>query len=362
MKATILVGRVEERAKELPEKYFDASVCDPPYGIEFMQAGWDKGVPPASLWREVLRTMKPGANLVAFSSSRTYHRMATYVEDAGFDIIDQLQWLYGTGWPKGIALDKAIAKIDAKQASRWEGWKTQLKPACEPACLAMRPLEGTFAQNAMTHGVAGLNVGESRIPSDEPIAAHHGTPKGLFGGKTGGPGGSSPYQRGDAGKILNYEGRYPSNVVMDEAAGRILDAQSGTLHTHGGNVKKTHATVGYGGGGSGSEREILPSSGGASRFFYCPKPSKFDRAPGNDHLTVKPVDLVRYFATLVQNPNAGRVFVPFAGSGSEMIGCLLAGWREVVGIEMDAKHATMAAKRIEKGFRGRVAVDLRDVA
>lgn len=360
-KVTLYVGRVEERAKLLEAAFFQAVVCDPPYGLSFMGKAWDYEVPSADLWREVLRTCVPGAPLVAFSSSRTYHRAACEVEDAGFEVVDQLYWLYGQGWPKGLDVSKAIdARLGAErkvvghrpgiagsgfgnvghglgssksavavtepataQAAAFKGWNTQLKPACEPAVLAMRPIEGTFAENAIVHGVAGFDVESSRV------------------GETGGVRGvgfSSELSTNDVygkkGKVKateNAGGRYPSNVVLSEESGKEVDLQGGC-------------------GPLGDE--------GPSQYFYCPKPSKFDRAPGNAHPTVKPVDLIRYFAKMVQCPSAERVLVPFSGSGSEVIGCLLAGWKRVVGIEMDPAHAAMAKKRIEKGFKGRVSVEL----
>jgi DNA modification methylase len=361
-KVRLYVGRVEERAATLERDYFQAVVCDPPYGLSFMGKAWDYEVPNAELWGEVLRTLVPGAPLIAFSSSRTYHRAAVEIEDAGFEVIDQLYWLYGQGWPKGLDVSKAVdAALGAErritghvpegsfgkweehatgqkgrarsglrkdepateEAARFKGWNTQLKPACEPAVLAMRPPVGTFAQNALAHGVAGFNVEASRI--------------GESGGVRGVGFSSSELATrevyGKMWKVTALEfagGRYPSNVVLSEESGKVVDLQGGC-------------------GPMGDE--------GPSQFYYCPKPSKFDRGAGNAHPTVKPVDLIRYFAKLVQCPSASRILVPFSGSGSEVIGCLLAGWKEVVGIEMDPTHAAMAKKRIEKGFKGRVDVE-----
>ena len=150
--------------KTLDENTFDSCVTDPPYELGFMGKSWDgTGIAfNVDFWKEVLRTLKPGSHLIAFSASRNYHRMAVAIEDAGFEIRDQIMWIYGSGFPKGLNLGKAI---DKKQGnSEWEGWGTALKPAHEPIVLARKPLsEKSIVENVLKHGTGGINIDECRI-------------------------------------------------------------------------------------------------------------------------------------------------------------------------------------------------------
>jgi len=346
-KVTILVGKAEERAKELAEQSFQAVVCDPPYGISFVGSKWDYDVPRAAEWAEVLRLMKPGAHGFAFSATKTYHRTAVEIEDAGFEIRDMFSWIYGKGMPKGRDLSKAIDELlggerravtdpATPEAKLWDGWNTTLKPCCEPAALFCRPPEGTFAENALKHGVAGLNVDATRVGTSG------GTRGAAFKDKK-----SEITQRKLAGKVEQLEkGRWPSNVAMDEQAGAGADARSQS-----GDGSKSFYRP--------EEHELdasLPEE--FCRFFYSGKASTKERGPGNPHKTVKPVDLIRYMATIVLPPKPERVLVPFSGVGSEVAGCLLAGWPEVVGIELSPEYAAFAKLRLEKGFRD-VEVEIR---
>lgn len=355
----------------------DAIVSDPPYGLGFMGKAWDQSVPCQRMASELLRVLKPGGHALLFGGTRTYHRLAVALEDAGFEIRDCLSWLYGTGFPKSLDVAKAIDKeagavrevvgtrdagrssggaafdddaykwpgtvdvtLPATDAARqWAGWGTALKPAWEPIILARKPLIGTVAANVQAYGTGGLNIDACRIGADG------GTAKGSF------PNGSSvsAYGHGLNGgcDIVDLgKGRWPANVVLDEKAAAMLDEQA---------------------------------SGGASRFFYVAKPSRAERdrgcdalpvrsggeatgrddgAPGtqspragavrtggarNGHPTVKPAALIRWLLQMV-TPPGGVVLDPYCGSGTIYLaaeGLDLS----VVGIERDPDYVEIALAR-----------------
>jgi site-specific DNA-methyltransferase (adenine-specific) len=297
-----------------------------------MANAWDHGVPDVNVWREVIRVFKPGAMFMAFGGTRTHHRLMCAIEDAGFEIRDCLMWLYGSGFPKsldiGKAIDKAAYTTPATDAAKlWDGYGTALKPAWEPIILAMKPCAGTFAENALEHGVAGLNIDAGRINPGEMIP--------------GVPNGNRPLTSPHA------EGRWPANLLLDEDAAAMLDRQSGTLHLRG-NQKETNS----GGGmyGHGVFKGVgFTESGycGASRFFYVAKASTRERGEGNNHPTVKPLELMRYLCGLLCPPIGGILLDPFMGSGSTII----AGRRffgRTVGIEIEERYCEMAAKRLQQ--------------
>ncbi len=364
----------------------------------FMGQKWDSEIPGPAVWAEVLRVLKPGAFLLAFGGTRTHHRLMVAIEDAGFEIRDCMMWLYGSGFPKSLDISKALdrrAKIeraivgkrrdafgDAEQsetedgrnlwgkpssktvvlrspapatpeAARWSGYGTALKPAWEPIIVAMKPCDGTFAENALKHGVAGINIDAGRIEY-EP----------------GGTLASNPSLRthingGNGGRVLATEkarrigvpsglGRWPANVILDEEAGRLLDQQSGittsgAMRTDiGAYERKERQATTFLRGRSGPTNQH-PDSGGASRFFYCAKASRRERGEGNTHPTVKPLKLTEYLARLILPPERDtprRLLIPFAGSGSEMIGAHRAGWDEIVGIEIDPGYLRIARNRL----------------
>ncbi len=647
----VVQGRVEDILPGLEPESFDACFCDPPYGLTFMGKNWDRGVPSAAIWREVARALKPGAHLLAAGGTRTYHRLACAIEDAGFEIRDCLMWLYSSGFPKSLDLSKAID--DARGAERtevvregvrfedagpatsayrqglnvsfaarelrapateeaetWHGWGTALAPAYEPflrcrkpggsdlaaevaACnevlgglvclllssasgaeltsrcsqsdspteggrgsaawladglittsdvvaspagatstsraaasiamniasswnniwaailrhestfttetviglttalrisrcsaseimrestqlahdpkhgwtlsagiaeksssggeartpptqrpfaaalatwrtalaspfaervasnselrsrgvysalrdattlieramgerldpawepfvLAMKPLDGTYVENARAHGVAGLNVDGCRVPltGETPFQVTRATDH------RGYDSGGSLGRAGEKEQIYDTRGRWPKNVILDEAAGAMLDEQAGERKS--GAVTGGKMTRGKDAGAPGAfAGYVQPSyeanTGGASRFFYCAKVSRAEREAGcdglphksveeavgkeegsagtqspragasrgsgahNHHPTLKPIALCKYLATLLLPPKTGRprrILVPFSGAGSEMIGAALAGWDEVVGIEMTPEYLPIAEARL----------------
>ena len=323
----LLLGDCLDKLKELNDNSIDSIVADPPYGLSFMGKKWDYDVPSQEIWEECYRVLKPGGHLLSFAGSRTYHRMAVRVEDAGFEIRDQIMWIYGSGFPKshniGKSVDKLLGnerevvgkkggKIDfsktkkgdtsfyetawgdkdyveleiTKGNSQYEGWGTALKPAHEPIVMARKPLsEKTVVNNVLEWGTGGINIDESRVgvESTDDIFAKNPHTKGGYG-----HGNASIYGKSNGSE--NYDpsaGRFPANIIFDEEAGKILDEQSGISKSTGGRSgnKEGVGQNGIYGQYSGEVRDENPGlgdKGGASRFFYCPKTSKTDRNEGLD--------------------------------------------------------------------------------
>lgn len=292
---------------------FDACLTDPPYGLSFMGAAWDHGVPAAATWAEVLRVLKPGGHMLAFGGSRTHHRLMCAIEDAGFEIRDCLMWLHGSGFPKA---------------------KSCLKPAWEPIILARK-----------RGRVLPLNIDACRIGTDGgwKVASESGKRKSV---STYGDG----LNVGSAVPVPNL-GRWPANLLLDEEAAAALDAQSGIL-TSGGypesrNSDKFKNTFRVIKGGKVSPKLFGKSSGGASRFFYCAKASPPERGAANNHPCVKPLKLIEHLAKLILPPNPeARLLVPFSGSGSEILGARSAGWQHIIGIEQSAEYVAIAEARL----------------
>lgn len=352
----VLRGDCLEVMRTLPADSVDAVVTDPPYELGFMGKSWDSaGVSfNSATWAEALRVLKPGGHLLAFGGSRTYHRIAVAIEDAGFEIRDSLMWIYGSGFPKSHNL-----KGD------WEGWGTALKPSHEPIVLARKPLIGTVAENVLAYGTGALNIDASRIGTD--AIATHLAPVGTL---AGGPQGRGA-RRDEDGNTMNqtHVGRWPANTLWDEKAAAILDAQSG-ISKSGAAGKK--GSSGFADGYDGEYTVPYGDTGGASRFFYVAKPGKRERNAGldgfpeqdtyseasatpmrdqrkqtsrtNTHPTVKPIALMRYLIKLV-TPPGGVVLDPFLGSGSTACAARLEGF-DYIGIEMTPEYADIAEARI----------------
>jgi site-specific DNA-methyltransferase (adenine-specific) len=303
----LLLGDCLDKLKELEADSVDSIVTDPPYGLSFMGKKWDYDVPSQAIWEECMRVLKPGGHLLAFAGSRTYHRMAIRVEDAGFEIRDQIMWVYGSGFPKSYKLG--------------DGWGTALKPAHEPIVMARKPIsKNTIAENVSEWGTGGLNIGESRIAFRDDADYKESTQKNQhadFGTKPM----TNNNVYGDYSMLQpkNYEpeGRFPANIIFDEEASKLLDEQSSS------------------------------DVGGASRFFYCPKSSKKDRNEGadNKHPTVKPTDLMLYLIRLI-TPKGGTTLDPFMGSGSTGKAAVRGGF-EFVGIEREKEYFDISENRIK---------------
>ena len=383
-----------EGMKLIDDNSIDSIVTDRPYELGFMGKKWDStGIAyNVELWQEALRVLKPGGHLLAFGGTRTYHRMACAIEDAGFEIRDQMQWIYGSGFPKSMDISKAIdKKFGAKreivgeykhptakngkrtgskspyqaedspldgsynittpstdEAKQWDGWGTCLKPANEPIVVARKPLsEKTIADNVLKWGTGGINIDDCRIETDElkNKVWNNGSQRVSTGGS---PTGSKEFHYSNGCVTGNSIGRFPANVILDEEAGRLLDEQSGNRPSGKGNG---NAQVGEESNGAIKplRRGNLISrndSGGASRFFYCAKASKKERGEGNTHPTVKPLKLISYLITLVTPPN-GICLDIFEGSGTHALACIENGFK-YIGLEKDVNYYKIAMSRIEK--------------
>ncbi|WP_328990365.1 site-specific DNA-methyltransferase [Pseudomonas aeruginosa] len=350
--------------KTFPDNSFDSVVTDPPYGLSFMGKRWDYDVPSVEIWAECLRVLKPGGHLLAFAGTRTQHRMALRIEDAGFEIRDIIAWVYGSGFPKSKNLD-----------GDWQGWGTALKPALEPITVARKPLAGTVAANVLAHGTGTLNIdgcrinptGESRERVGEATQDQRYTDAGgtNFAMKPGPRGGDAA-------------GRWPANLIHDGSIEVVAlfpaDAgQAAPLATR--NSEKTRNSYGAFAGSPDAHFSPHDAGGSAARFFYCAKASRKDRNEGcehmerkplhwssgsqnpgsfqsdgtdktsqNNHPTVKPTDLMAYLVRLV-TPPGGRVLDPFTGSGSTGKAAVREGF-EFVGIEREPPYLAIAEARI----------------
>lgn len=326
-------GNCLDILRTMPDASVDAVVTDPPYGLSFMGKRWDYDVPSVEIWEQCLRVLKPGGYLLAFAGTRTQHRMAVRIEDAGFEIRDMIAWMYGSGFPKSHNL----------QGDR-QGWGTALKPAMEPITMARKPFKGTVADNVQAYGTGAINIDGCRIGTGtgevKTVMVQD-----IRGGN---------YNNGGKGRIEHQrvdQGKWPANVLHD-----------------------------------GCE-DVLRGMAEAARFFYTPKACKEDRDDGcemmeekphkgiygdgiqdarphmgqdyvyegkarNFHPTVKPTDLMRYLCRMV-TPPGGVVLDPFTGSGSTGRGAVLEGFR-FIGCEMDADYIKIAKARIlaaEKAYQ-----------
>lgn len=356
--------------RALANDTLDSVVTDPPYGLGFMGKTWDTFADFqewCEAWaRECLRVLKPGGHLIAFGGTRTYHRLACAVEDAGFEIRDQLQWLYGSGFPKSKNL-----------SGEWEGWGTALKPAHEPIVLARKPFRGTVAANVQAHGTGAMNIDGCRVAvSDEDYARNNSGRRGHADNHA--RNGATSLQ--PTGGVGSDAGRWPANVLLDEEAAAILDEQSGELTSGDGTAFTRHADkskTAYGAfAGNRQETGRAANSGGASRFFYTAKAGRSEREEGlydqdtkpcgqwssgsvnvgsfqspntnrrarNHHPTVKPVDVMRWLVRLV-TPPGGSVLDPFVGSGTTGMAAIAEQF-SFIGIEREAEYIEIARRRI----------------
>lgn len=355
---SVIHGDCLEKLKVLNDNSVDAVVTDPPYGLSFMNKKWDYDVPSVELWAECLRVLKPGGYLLAFAGTRTQHRMAVRIEDAGFEIRDMIAWVYGSGFPKSLNIGKAIDKLQgnereikinplteittksdkitqkkfsthtlgepictsepiSEQAKQWEGWGTALKPALEPITVARKPLsEKSVAENCLKWGTGGINIDECRVEITDNLKS-----------------GIRPYSASQLGQANGWNKHENKETYYDASKGRF---PANLIHD-----------------GSDEVMEMFPetkqepsnhqaNSGSAARFFYCAKASKSERNKGleefeekltrvgandkwsmenmvsrptykrNTHPTVKPIKLMEYLVKLVSRENA-LILDPFGG-------------------------------------------------
>jgi DNA modification methylase len=315
----ILTGDCLAVMPTLEAESVDAIVSDPPYGLAFMGKAWDHGVPGPEFWREAWRVAKPGAHLVAFGGTRTYHRLTCAIEDAGWEIRDCLSWLYGSGFPKS-------------HNGAWGG--TALKPAWEPIILARKPLTGTVASNVAQHGTGALNVDGCRIGTDGGTtkgSAPKGASNGIYGNGINGACDIVP---------LNA-GRWPANVCLDEEAATFPESRF--FYTAKASRREREAGLEGMPIRSAGSKNVGESSG---RDPSNPRNTmgQAEVKAANHHPTVKPIALMRWLCRLV-TPKGGLILDPFTGSGTTGCAAVLEGFR-FVGIEREPEYAEIAEKRI----------------
>jgi DNA modification methylase len=433
--ALLLVGDMREQLRQLDDNSIDSCACDPPYHLTsivkrfggakaekekfaasnktnaykslsrgFMGQTWDGGdvAFDPETWAEVLRVLKPGGHLVAFSGTRTYHRMAVAIEDAGFEIRDQLAWAYGSGFPKSLDVSKAIDKAagveptdlgaspnwreskrdrekegrmevrganagrltvaTSDDAKAWQGWGTALKPSWEPICLARKPLIGSVASNVLAHGTGALNIDGCRIgfAGDADEAESKGKNRHADFGS--GPRENAVFgaDNRDRGAHGNYDppGRWPANLIhdgSDEVLAGFPDTapSSDAPRNHSVSLGSSGSSI-YGKGAAFVGAGHADNGGSAARFFYCAKAGALDRL-GSTHPTVKPVELMRWLVRLV-TPPGGKVLDPFAGSGSTGVAAFIEGFDSVL-VELREEAASDIRRRLDfiQG-KGRMAV------
>jgi DNA modification methylase len=379
MNYQLLPGDNRDTLKTLADNSIDAIVTDPPYGIDFLGKSWDANTGALETYQECLRVLKPGGHILAFSAARTYHHLAVTLEQAGFEIRDQIMWLYSSGFPKAQDIGKAIERREGKRNNNalgikrsinesgpktscpkcnktlngsnqskcvdtecplkaemapadneWAGWKTALKPAHEPIVMARKPFKGSCIDNVLTHGVGALNIDATRIGDEVRSVSRRsdGNEQLTFGGENANSG--AEYEQADTG-------RYPSNVIGD-----IPDYQK-FFYCPKVNRKERHI---------GFEEETIPAPFGNVKGVYVDgkrmakvaDDTQFASA-GNNHPTVKPIELMKYLIKLI-TPPGGIILDPFNGSGSTGMAAVELG-HEYIGCELDPKYIDISIKRIE---------------
>lgn len=343
-KYKLYMGDCLEELSFFPDNSVDSIVTDPPYGLAFMGKRWDYDVPSIETWAECLRVLKPGGHLLAFFGTRTYHRGVVPIEDAGFEIRDQIAWAYGSGFPKSPNIDG--------------GFGTALKPALEPIVMARKPLDGTVTENMSAWQTGALNIDGCRVPIAEgdvnpSIARRQGAINHLSKrsaaeaeaeGKMESRQTEDAFRRERTGEEL---GRWPANLIHD-GSDEVLAAFPQAQGQQGTTGKRKQGNV-YGiVTNDGEGVKPRGDAGSAARFFYCAKASKSDRGADNKHPTVKPTDLMRYLCRLV-TPAGGLVLDPFMGSGSTGKAAILEGFR-FIGIEREVEYMKVARVRIGTAF------------
>lgn len=371
MSAQIIHGNSLNELPYLADGSIDAIITDPPYELGFMGKKWDSsGIAyNVTIWAHCLRVLKPGGHLLAFGGTRTYHRMACAIEDAGFEIRDSLHWIYGSGFPKSHDISKAIDKAagatrevigekklggnaaqstkekggtyasntnsvgvaaisvpitapSTKEAKQWEGWGTALKPAHEPIVLARKPFEGSNANNVLTYGTGALNIDATRVGEGG---------QGKWASPRGGIWKTDSEQKAEL--LSSTVGRWPANVIIDDS----IEADW-TPYFYCAKASKSEKNAGL--EGLPERRPDERTEIGMGTFV-----EKGVASQANFHPTVKPLALMRYLCKLI-TPTAGTILDPFAGSGSTLVAATLEGFNSI-GIEMTGEYLEIINKRLE---------------
>lgn len=396
MRYQIKSGGVIEALQNEPDNRYDAALFDPPYGLSFMGKAWDYDVPSVEVFREILRVLKPGAPVIFFGGTRTFHRMAVNAEDAGLELRDCLAWMYGSGFPKSLDVSKAIDKAAGAErevvgsrvltgsaamstaekggtyasntsshgrskqvavtapatplAQQWHGYGTALKPAWEPAMLARKPLDGTVAENVANWGVGGLAIDACRVEylneQDKAAAAAMRGSADQNAGRTA----YGSFNDG-AASIPSYlakqeMGRWPANVCLDEEAAAALGEPSRFFYTA--KVSKREREYGCDALPERTAGECTDRDDDTAGLSSPRAGAGRTGGARNHHPTLKPISLTTYLARLILPPCAdAALLVPYSGAGSEMIGALRAGWGTVVGIEREPEYVSIAMARLD---------------
>jgi DNA modification methylase len=369
--------------KTIPDNHFDAVVTDPPYGLSFMGHKWDYDIPSVTLWKEVLRVVKPGGHVLVACGTRTQHRMAVNLEDAGFEIRDLIAWVYGGGFPKNHNIGKAVDKLQnnprqestylapdgrprtqnsnsfmqrvvpidtiSQGHSAWEGWGTALRPSMELWTLCRKPIsEKTVAKNCLKWGTGGVNVDACRIPTDDHVTIHGSAVSSQTFSQVR-P--CKPFQT-DGQRL----GRYPANVIHDgseevvslfpvthpsKAARFFYCAKASTKERNLGCEHLDPRQVTGGGGLVAQQRDdgTLETSSLGGKY------GSVKAVKNNYHPTVKPIALMEYLCKLV-TPHGGLILDPYLGSGTTMVAALKQGYR-CYGIEINLDYIAIAKARVE---------------
>ena len=380
MKSHIITGNNIDVLKTYPDNHFDSVVTDPPYGIDFLGKTWDANTGALETYQQCLRVLKPGGYLLAFSAARTYHHLAVTVEQAGFEIRDQIMWIYSSGFPKSQDVGKNIQRaigveqyeevaVDTTQnsgfgmtdharvrageewstkattvkkvvvtdpvAKQWEGWGTALKPAHEPIVMARKPTKLSFAENVQQWGMGAVNIDAGRVPvegTDTRGGGANGWDRVEFGQ-------AEPNKTDGEGYTPNSAGRFPSNVI-----GEIEEPYQKYFYCP--KVGRAERHVGF-------DTTNIPTDpsgyqGTSNGGNYLEKKQNQSGEKGNNHPTVKPIELMKYLIRLV-TPAGGHVLDPFNGSGSTGCAAVELDY-EYTGIELDPKYAAIAEKRIQAWY------------
>lgn len=375
----VILGDCLEELEKFDENTFHACVCDPPYHLTiakrfcktsidgntktegrakersdgyarlsrgFMGQAWDGGdiAMRPETWEKVWRVLRPGAHLLCFGGSRTFHRMACAIEDAGFEIRDTLMWVYGSGFPKSHSISKALGDENSEE---WKGWGSALKPAYEPIIMARKPLEDTLAQNTRKYACGGINIDGCRIGND-PLLKHRGAKAGPNTcEETIYKEWNTPDRWDHKNPSCTWVGRWPANFLHDGSTEVLEEFPS--VPGQQGKAKTDKSEQGnniYGPMKHFTENpEPRGDAGSAARFFYCSKANKEDRA-GSNHPTVKPISLLRWLCRLV-TPKDGLILDPFAGSGTTLQAAFEEGFYSV-GIEKEQQYFFDIVNRMKK--------------
>ena len=392
MNYQILHGDNRKTLQTLADNSIDAIITDPPYGIDFLGKAWDANTGALETYQECLRVLKPGGHILAFSAARTYHHLAVTLEQAGFEIRDQIMWIYSSGFPKSQDIGRSIQRTEkTKDKNDWSGWGTSLKPAHEPICLARKPIKLSIAKNCQTHGTGALNIDACRVPfedeNDQPSGGDNGWSRVGFSEQPVEKYADQKKKKSDKEKALNW-------TPQRQQAGDTTEI--GTFGARGliGKEVPMYNSAGR------FPSNVLGEIADYQKYFYCPKVSRaerhigFDEVPdplanyaqgdvknhplwdpsigtnvqrlkhkilehnktlgqahevpgpvGNNHPTVKPIELMKYLIKLI-TPPGGTVLDPFNGSGSTGCAAVELG-HPYIGCELDAAYVEIAHKRIQ---------------